>query len=138
VDDLQDYLIAEAIDLGDAGKDNRFGSGRLSLGDPPVRYKVTFQAGAGGSITGSLEQLVRDGGDCEAVTAVPDQGYKFKDWSGDYNGTDNPLTIADVTSDMNITANFAISGGDGDSDEDSDGSSGGGGGGGGCFISTTF
>jgi uncharacterized repeat protein (TIGR02543 family) len=134
VDDLQGYLEAEAIDQGDAGKDNLYGSGRLYLGTPPVKYTVTFQAGTGGSITGSLEQVVLDGGDCEAVTAVPDQGYEFKGWSGGYTGTENPLTIHGVTSDMNITANFA-SVSDGDDSGEGDGERSGGGGGGGCFIS---
>jgi uncharacterized repeat protein (TIGR02543 family) len=135
VDDLQDYLEAEAIDQGDTGKDNLYGSGRLYLSNPPVKYTVTFQADPGGSITGSLEQVVPDGGDCEAVTAVPDQGYEFKGWSGDYTGTDNPLTIHGVTSDMNITANFASVSDGGDSGE-GDGEKSGGGGGGGCFISS--
>ncbi len=33
---LQAYLEASAVDLGDPGKDNTFGSGRLLLGDPPL------------------------------------------------------------------------------------------------------
>jgi hypothetical protein len=35
VSQLQNYLENEAIDLGAAGKDNLYGSGRLYLGDPP-------------------------------------------------------------------------------------------------------
>jgi uncharacterized repeat protein (TIGR02543 family) len=106
VEDLQDDLEAGAIDQDDAGKDNLYGWGHLYLGDPPVQYTVTFQAGIGGSITGSLVQVILDGDDCTPVTAVADPNYKFTGWSGDYNGTDNPLTITDVTSDMHITANF--------------------------------
>jgi uncharacterized repeat protein (TIGR02543 family) len=104
VDDLQDYLEAEAIDLGDPGKDNRYGSGRLYLSKVP--YKVAFQAGTGGSITGDLVQVVPEGGDYTPVTAVPNQGYEFIGWSGDYTGIENPLTITNVTSDMTITAEF--------------------------------
>jgi uncharacterized repeat protein (TIGR02543 family) len=104
------------------------------LGSPPVQYTVTFHAGTGGSITGSLEQVVLDSGDCKAVTAVPDQGYEFKGWSGDYSGNENPLTVHGVTSDMNVTANFA-SVSDGDDSGEGDGEGSGGGGGGGCFIS---
>ena len=40
------------------------------------------------------------------MTAVPAPGYLFVGWSGDYSGTENPLTILNVTSGMTITANF--------------------------------
>jgi uncharacterized repeat protein (TIGR02543 family) len=69
--------------------------------------------------------LILDGKDCTPVTAVADQGYVFTGWSGDYSGTDNPLTITNVTADMYITANFSAVDGDGVSS-----------GGGGCFVST--
>jgi uncharacterized repeat protein (TIGR02543 family) len=74
----------------------------------PGTHTVTFAAGSGGSLTGSTTQTVNDGGDCTSVEAVPDSGYQFTGWTGDYVGTDNPLTITNVTSDMNITANFAV------------------------------
>lgn len=104
VDDLQDHLEAQAVDIGEAGKDNLYGWGRLYMG--PTNHTVTFQIGTGGSITGDLAQVVPDGGDCTPVTAVANQGYKFIGWSGDYTGTENPLTITNVTSDMTITAEF--------------------------------
>jgi uncharacterized repeat protein (TIGR02543 family) len=71
-------------------------------------HTVTFTAGSGGTLTGTTTQTVNDGDDCTAVTAVPDAGYQFTGWTGDYTGTDNPLTITNVTSNMNITANFAV------------------------------
>ncbi len=70
-------------------------------------YTVTFTVGANGSISGTTPQTVTSGSDCAPVTAVPDNGYQFVDWTGDYSGTDNPLTIHNVTTDMNITANFS-------------------------------
>lgn len=39
------------------------------------------------------------------VTAVPDSGYKFAYWSGDFTGTVNPATIT-VQKDMSIVAVF--------------------------------
>ncbi|WP_066630763.1 InlB B-repeat-containing protein [Labilibacter marinus] len=39
------------------------------------------------------------------LTATPDTDYEFKSWSGDYTGTENPLTIT-VVSALNITANY--------------------------------
>jgi uncharacterized repeat protein (TIGR02543 family) len=71
-------------------------------------YTVTFVAGTNGSITGNLSQVVAHGSDCTAVTAVPATNYHFDDWTGDYTGTANPLTVTGVTSNMTITANFAI------------------------------
>ena len=46
-------------------------------------YKVTYSAGEGGSIQGKIEQEVKYGENAEAVTAVPDEGYKFIGWSDD-------------------------------------------------------
>lgn len=37
--------------------------------------------------------------------AYPEPGYKFKNWSGDLNGTDNPVTII-MDKDKTITANI--------------------------------
>ncbi len=71
-----------------------------------IYYTVTFVAGTGGSINGSASQTVLDGGNCTSVTAVADTGYEFTGWSGSYNGTTNPLTITNVTSDKTITAIF--------------------------------
>jgi hypothetical protein len=71
-------------------------------------HTVTFIEGANGSITGTLVQVVDHGNDCTAVTAEPDTNYHFTGWTGDYTGSDNPLTIQNVTTDMTITANFAI------------------------------
>ncbi len=40
------------------------------------------------------------------LTASAQPGYEFTGWSGDYSGSENPLTIS-LTSDMIVTANFA-------------------------------
>ncbi len=71
-------------------------------------YTVIFTAGEHGSISGTAEQTLYFGENCTEVTAVPETGYHFTGWSGDYIGIENPLTITNVTSDMNITANFSI------------------------------
>jgi tripartite motif-containing protein 71 len=73
-------------------------------------FAVSFIAGAHGSISGTTSQVVTSGQNTTAVTAVPDSGYRFVNWTGD-NGfaatTDNPLTLTDVTASHTITANFA-------------------------------
>ncbi len=39
------------------------------------------------------------------ITAVPDSGWKFKEWQGDVSGTDNPVSVT-VDAPKNITAVF--------------------------------
>jgi uncharacterized repeat protein (TIGR02543 family) len=41
------------------------------------------------------------------LTAVPNEGYLFQDWSGDADGTANPLTIT-MDADKHVTANFKL------------------------------
>ena len=67
---------------------------------------VTFVVGDNGSISGRLVQKIKDGKDCTEVEAVADEGYIFDGWTGDITSSDNPLTVTNVTSNMNITANF--------------------------------
>ncbi len=71
-------------------------------------YAVTFAPNdpSYGSITGNLNQNITHGTDCTAVSATANADYHFTGWTGDYIGNANPLTVTDVTSDMNITANF--------------------------------
>ena len=73
-------------------------------------YTVTFVAGSNGTLTGNTTQTVNHGGNCTAVTAVPNTGYHFVNWTKDgssYSET-NPLTVTNVTGNMTITANFSI------------------------------
>ncbi len=72
-------------------------------------YTVSFAPGMeGGSIGGTATQTIQHGGSCTTVTAAADTGYHFVNWTGDYSGTTNPLTITNVTANKTITANFAI------------------------------
>jgi hypothetical protein len=41
------------------------------------------------------------------LTAVPNSGYLFKDWSGDAGGSTNPVSVT-MNSDKNVTVNFKI------------------------------
>ncbi len=69
-------------------------------------YTLTYTAGAHGSISGTSPQTVTYGGDGTPVTAVPDTGYSFVNWSD--SSTDNPRTDMNVMADVTVTANFAI------------------------------
>ncbi|MGI6708021.1 MAG: InlB B-repeat-containing protein [Dethiobacteria bacterium] len=71
-----------------------------------VKYDLTYTAGANGSISGAVEQTVEHGGNGTAVTAEPNLGYHFVRWSD--GSTANPRTDTNVTSDISVTAEFAI------------------------------
>ncbi len=69
-------------------------------------YTLTYNAGPGGSITGTTPQTVNHGASGTAVTATPNAGYRFVSWSdGNLNAT---RTDANVTADLTVTATFAI------------------------------
>jgi hypothetical protein len=78
---------------------------KLTFSRVPATYTLTYAAGAHGSLTGSTTQSVTSGGSGSAVTAVPDSGYSFIDWSDD--STANPRTDSNVTTSTSVTANFA-------------------------------
>jgi len=71
-------------------------------------YTIIFQAGNGGTISGSSSQTVKQGSSASAVTAVPNNGYQFVNWTGTngFNSTANPLTVSNVSANMTISANF--------------------------------
>ena len=74
---------------------------------PTGHFMVNFVAGTNGTLGGSPSQLVVSGGSTRPVTAVPNNGYQFSSWTGDHSGTENPLTVSNVTANMTVTANFA-------------------------------
>ncbi len=85
------------------------GGGSASGGTPPPQtHTVTFVAGAGGTLGGITTQTVSAGGSCTAVTAVPNTGYSFANWTGSGFTTSaaNPLTVTNVTSNLTLTATF--------------------------------
>lgn len=103
------WSVTGDIEITDGDETGVFtvtGPGTIRANFAIEEYTVTFIAGPNGSITGNLSQTVPHGGNCTQVEAVPDQYYHFDGWTGDYNGMTNPLTITNVTSDMNITATF--------------------------------
>ncbi len=72
------------------------------------QYTVTFVAGANGNITGTLSQKIAHGSDGSPVIPNANTNYHFVGWTGGHTGTEDTLTITNVTSDMTITANFVI------------------------------
>lgn len=72
----------------------------------PVTYTLTYTAGANGTLTGSTTQVVDQGTDGSAVTAVANSGYHFTTWSD--ATTTNPRTDLNVQGNVNVTANFVV------------------------------
>ena len=70
------------------------------------RYTLTYAAGPNGSLSGTLSQTVNYGTSGTAVTAIPNTGYHFVNWSD--GSTANPRTDTNVTANKSVTANFAI------------------------------
>ncbi len=68
-------------------------------------YTLTYTADANGTINGSSPQTVNYGSDGTAVTAVPNIGYHFVQWSDGL--TVNPRTDINVTTNISVTADFA-------------------------------
>ena len=69
-------------------------------------YTLTYTAGANGTISGTTPQTVNHGANGTAVTAVPNTGYRFVNWSDLL--TANPRTDLNVTGNISATANFAL------------------------------
>jgi len=68
-------------------------------------YTLTYNAGPNGAISGTSPQTVNYGGSGSAVTAMPNSGYYFANWSD--GSTANPRTDANVSSNITVTANFS-------------------------------
>ena len=74
-----------------------------------VTYSLSIETQGEGSVS---EALISDGkltdynsGSVVKLTALPSSGWIFSNWSGDYEGTENPVEI-DITEEKNILAVF--------------------------------
>ncbi|MGG1556527.1 InlB B-repeat-containing protein, partial [Paenibacillus ferrarius] len=65
-------------------------------------YTLTYTAGANGTITGASPQTVGYSLSGTAVTAEPNTGYHFVNWSD--GSTDATRTDKNVTADKSLTA----------------------------------
>ena len=82
------------------------GTGVIKVTAQPagVTYTLTYNAGTNGTISGITPQTVNYGDSGSAVTAMPNSGYAFTNWSDGL--TANPRTDSNVTNDIIVTANF--------------------------------
>ena len=77
-----------------------------SVPPAPTTYTLTYNAGPGGSITGSASQSVEANNNGSQVTAVPNSGYKFVNWSDGLSSSSR--TEINVTGNLTVTANFVL------------------------------
>ena len=85
--------------------DSTYIAGIIKISGMPEFFSLTYSADTGGSVEGELSQNVLKAEDGTAVTATSDAGYTFTGWSD--GSTANPRTDTNVTSYVNVTANFA-------------------------------
>ncbi len=79
---------------------------RVMADDENIVHTIQYVAGEHGSIIGATVQTLDHGQDGEAVTAVPEEGYRFVAWS---DGVTAPIRRdICVTGSLDVTANFAI------------------------------
>lgn len=69
-----------------------------------TRHTLNYSAGPNGSLEGDLQQVRIPGLSGSTVTALPDEGFSFLNWSD--GSTENPRTDLNVTSDVDVTAIF--------------------------------
>jgi alpha-tubulin suppressor-like RCC1 family protein len=69
------------------------------------QYTLTYSAGANGTLSGTSVQIVDYGASGTALTATPNAGYLFVQWSD--GSTANPRIDANVTANITVSAGFA-------------------------------
>jgi len=70
---------------------------------PATVYRLTVNAGAGGGVTPGSQDV--KAGNSVSLTATPDPGYQFSQWSGDLISL-APTLVVPMTGNRTVTANF--------------------------------
>ena len=70
---------------------------------------LTLQKSGSGEVQAEPGGSVYDAGTEIMLTAVPEQGWKFMQWDGDLEATDNPV-VFNIQNNMTVRAVFAIDG----------------------------
>jgi len=71
---------------------------------PATIYRLTVNAGAGGSVTPGSQDV--KAGNSVTITANPNSGYLFNQWSGDVVALANPVAVV-MNGNRTVTANFS-------------------------------
>jgi hypothetical protein len=81
----------------------------FTLGYIPTEYSLTINIVGAGSVDRDPELLTYPYGSTVTLTAIPDPGYAFVEWTGNLTGTTNPADVY-IDGDKNITATFELAG----------------------------
>jgi hypothetical protein len=73
-------------------------------------YTLTVNVSGIGTVEKDPEQATYHYGDMVQLTAMPDTGWSFANWSGDLTGTTNPDTIT-ITANTTVTTTFIFDAG---------------------------
>ena len=73
--------------------------------EPPEQYELAIDIDGEGSVEIDPDQEEYEEGEEVTLTADPDEGWTFKEWTGDYEETDEEITIT-MDQDKTITAVF--------------------------------
>jgi hypothetical protein len=103
-------LLLTDVHVGHAGNyravvTNAWGSVTSTVATLTVQYALTVLVDGSGSVTRNPNQINYPPNFPVTLTAVPDPGAVFIQWSGDASGSANPLTLT-LTSNTTITAHF--------------------------------
>jgi hypothetical protein len=75
-------------------------------GGTPTQYTLTTNTVGQGSVNLDPAGGTYNEGTVVTLTAVPDSGWQFDNWSGDLSGSTNPTTIT-MNANKSVTANFS-------------------------------
>ncbi|MFV9691925.1 MAG: InlB B-repeat-containing protein, partial [Desulfobacteria bacterium] len=76
-------------------------------GTVPTECTLDVTVTGSGTVGVDPDQTTYGCGELVTLTAIPDAGYEFTDWSGDLSGSENPATIA-MNFDKSVTASFIL------------------------------
>ncbi|MFC1990420.1 Ig-like domain-containing protein, partial [Chloroflexota bacterium] len=99
---IQSFLEGRAVDLGDSGKDNLYGSGRLDLGSPPALTPPTVTTSAASNITTNSAIL---NGNLGSLGEYSSANVSFE-WGTTSGALDQETTPEAMTSTSNFSANL--------------------------------
>jgi len=71
----------------------------------PEYYTLTVNTQGSGTVSLSPSGGTYESGTVVTLTAIPDSGWSFSEWSGDKSGSTNPTTIT-MSRDKSVTAHF--------------------------------
>ncbi len=73
--------------------------------DEEVKYSLNVETTEGGIIEIDPDKEEYEEGEEVTITATPDMEWEFSEWTGDYEGTEEEITVT-MDEDKEITANF--------------------------------